>query len=204
MDIESLRCFVAVVETGSYTQAAKQVHRSQSAVSQKMQKLAEQTGKPLFIQVGRALELTEDSKFLLGYASHILSLHDDVIRQMQGSQQIIRPLQLGCPDDYAAHILPKIVTSIQAVVPNMPIQIHCNNSTNLQEMLAAGTIDTAIVSRSSAKVAGQYLEKSDGVWAFNGDGDKLAQTYRALGSVPLILFEKVASFIMLRCRGSVR
>ena len=194
MDIESLRCFIAVVETGSYSQAAKQVHRSQSAVSQKMHKLAQQTGKQLFTKAGRTLDITDDGKFLLGYASHIISLHDDVMRQMQDSIKIVRPLHLGCPDDYAQTILPKIVIAIQALIPNLPIQIHCNNSTNLQEMLAVGSIDTAIVSRSPSKVAGQYLEQSQGVWAFDGDSDRLKKEYNSLGCVPLILFEKSCHF----------
>ena len=112
MDIEALRCFIAVVETGSYTQAAEQVHRSQSAVSQKMQRLAEQTDKALFTKSGRQLELSEDGKFLLGYARHIISLHDDALRQLRDSKQIIRPLQLGCPDDYAQVVLPKMLAHI--------------------------------------------------------------------------------------------
>lgn len=194
MDIDALRCFIAVVETGSYTGAAKQVYRSQSAVSQKMNKLAEQTDKTLFIKSGRMLELTEDGKFLLGYARHIISLHDDVMRQMRDSKQIIRPLQLGCPDDYAELSLPKVVASIQACVPNLPIQVHCNNSTRLQEMLAAGTIDTAIVSRSSAQESGQYLQQSHGVWAFNGDSKTLGDHYENTKTVPLVLFEKSCHF----------
>ena len=194
MDIESLRCFIAVVETGSYTQAAKQIHRSQSAVSQKMHKLAEQASKPLFIQVGRGLELTEDGKFLLSYARHIISLYDDVMRQMQDSKQIVRPLRLGCPDDYAEHTLPKIVAQIQACVPNLALQIHCNNSTTMNKMLAQGEIDTAIVSRSAANISGYYLEEGQGVWAFNGDTDSLARTYAKTGQVPLVLFEQSCHF----------
>ena len=194
MDIECLRCFIAVVETGSYTAAAKQVHRSQSAVSQKMHKLAEQTDKTLFIQSGRALELTEDGKFLLSYARHIISLHDDALNQLRGSKQIIRPLQLGCPDDYAELILPKVVTSIQACVPNLSIQVHSHNSMRLRELLATGVLDLAIVSQSSAKEAGQYLQQSHGVWAFNGDSKRLAAHYEASKSVPLILFDESCHF----------
>ena len=194
MNIEALRCFVAVVETGSYTQAAEQVHRSQSAISQKMQKLCEQTGKALFIKSGRRLELTEDGKFLLGYARHIISLHDDVLRQLRDSKQITRPLQLGCPDDYAQVILPKVLAHIQTCVPNLPIHVHCHNSIRLREMLSAGTLDTAIVSRSSARTAGQFLQQDKGVWAFNGDKITLKRHYKSRCSVPLILFDESCHF----------
>ncbi|WP_217653321.1 LysR family transcriptional regulator [Vibrio aerogenes] len=38
MDIEALRSFIAFVETGSFTRTAKQVHRTQSAISMQMKK----------------------------------------------------------------------------------------------------------------------------------------------------------------------
>lgn len=194
MDIEALRCFVAVVETGSYTQAAEQMHRSQSAVSQKMQRLAEQTDKTLFIKSGRLLELSEDGKFLLGYARHIISLHDDALRQLRDSKQIIRPLQLGCPDDYAQVILPKVIQYIRARVPNLPIHIHCHNSIRLRELLSSGTLDAAIVSRSSAKEAGQFLQQDKGVWAFDGDLSRLAKNFVKDSIVPLVLFDESCHF----------
>lgn len=194
MDIEALRCFVAVVETGSYTQAAEQMHRSQSAVSQKMQRLAEQTDKALFIKSGRLLELSEDGKFLLGYARHIISLHDDALRQLRDSKQIIRPLQLGCPDDYAQVILPKVIQYIRARVPNLPIHIHCHNSIRLRELLSSGTLDAAIVSRSSAKEAGQFLQQDKGVWAFDGDLSRLAKNFVKDSIVPLVLFDESCHF----------
>lgn len=194
MDIESLRCFVAVVETGSYSQAAKQVHRSQSAVSQKMHKLADQTGKLLFLKVGRTHELTEDGKFLLGYARHIVSIHDDVMRQMRDSKTIIRPLRLGCPDDYVDQILPKVLQQIQQVVPDMPVTISCHNSLRLRQLLAQSELDIVVLSRGSAKEAGHFLEESQGIWAFNGNCRALQQAYKSKSSVALVLFDESCHF----------
>ena len=48
MDIDALRSFLAFIETGSFTRAAKQVHRTQAAVSMQMKKLEEDVGKCLF------------------------------------------------------------------------------------------------------------------------------------------------------------
>lgn len=194
MDIEALRCFIAVVETGSFTKAGKQVHRSQSAVSQKMQKLAEQSHKTLFIQTGRQLELTEDGKFLLGYARHIISLYDDAMRQLRDSGTIIRPLRLGCPDDYAEKILPKVLEQIQQVVPDMPVAVSCHNSLRLRELIASNELDIAVVSRGSAKEAGHFLEESQGIWAFNGNGKTLKILVSNNGSVPLVLFDESCHF----------
>lgn len=194
VDIEALRCFIAVVETGSYTQAAEQMCRSQSAVSQKMSKLAEQTDKSLFIKSGRVLELTEDGKFLLGYARHIISLHDDALRQLRDTHKISRPLQLGCPDDYAQIVLPKVIAHIRNCIPNLPIHIHCHSSMRLREMLSLNTLDTAIVSRASAKEAGQFLQQDKGVWAFNGDIEQLKEKYAKDNKASLVLFDESCHF----------
>ncbi len=194
MDIEALRCFIAVVETGSYTQAAEQVHRSQSAVSQKMTKLTEQADKTLFIKSGRKLELTEEGKFLLGYARHIISLHDDALGQLRGISKIVRPLELGCPDDYAQQVLPKVVAQIRACVPDLPIHIHCHNSMRLREMLDAGTLDVAIVSRLSAQEAGQFLQQDKGVWAFDGDTERLKANFDHMRKVSLVLIDESCHF----------
>lgn len=194
MDIETLRCFIAVVETGSYTQAAEQVHRSQSAVSQKMNKLTEQADKTLFIKSGRKLELTEEGKFLLGYARHIISLHDDALGQLRSTSQIVRPLQLGCPDDYAQQVLPKVVAQIRACVPDLPIHIHCHNSMRLREMLDAGTLDVAIVSRLSAQEAGQFLQQDKGVWAFDGDVESLRENFDQMRKISLVLIDESCHF----------
>lgn len=70
MEIDALRSFIAFVETGSFTDAGKQVFRSQSAISQQMKKLEEQTGKALFYKQGRQHGLTDEGKFLLTEVTH--------------------------------------------------------------------------------------------------------------------------------------
>jgi DNA-binding transcriptional LysR family regulator len=53
IDIEQLRTFVAIVETGSFTQAAEVVHKTQSAVSMQIKKLEERLERPIFARDGR-------------------------------------------------------------------------------------------------------------------------------------------------------
>lgn len=48
LDLELLRTFVAIVERDSFAAAAESVHRTQSAVTQQMQRLETQIGKTLF------------------------------------------------------------------------------------------------------------------------------------------------------------
>lgn len=55
MDIDALRSFLAFVETGSFTRAAKQINRTQSAFSAQMRKLEDELHVSLFEKEGRTL-----------------------------------------------------------------------------------------------------------------------------------------------------
>jgi DNA-binding transcriptional LysR family regulator len=50
LDINLLRTFVAVVESGSFTKASRAVFRSQAAVSMQVKRLEESIGQPLFVR----------------------------------------------------------------------------------------------------------------------------------------------------------
>ena len=58
IDVDQLRTFIAIVETGSFTKAAEVVHKTQSAVSMQMKRLEDLLGRPLFTRDGRASRFT--------------------------------------------------------------------------------------------------------------------------------------------------
>ena len=64
IDVDQLRTFIAIVETGSFTKAAEVVHKTQSAVSMQMKRLEERLERPIFARDGRASKLTEDGQRL--------------------------------------------------------------------------------------------------------------------------------------------
>ena len=75
IDVDQLRTFIAIVETGSFTKAADVVHKTQSAVSMQMKRLEERLDRAIFARDGRASKLTEDGERLLEYARQIGRAH---------------------------------------------------------------------------------------------------------------------------------
>lgn len=63
--IESVECFVRIVETGSFTKAAHELGLSRSAVSKSLSKLEEQLGKVLIKRTTRNIFLTEQGEAVL-------------------------------------------------------------------------------------------------------------------------------------------
>src|SRR3982074_1131793 len=62
LDVDQLRTFIAIAETGSFTRAADIVHKTQSAVSMQMKRLEERLDRAIFARDGRASKLTEDGE----------------------------------------------------------------------------------------------------------------------------------------------
>src|SRR6202035_2632451 len=101
LDIDLLRTFLAVVESGSFTKASRAVFRSQAAVSMQVKRLEESIGQPLFVRDTRNLELGQTGKALLPYARRLLNLHDETWTALV-QPEVQGQIMIGVPDDYIA------------------------------------------------------------------------------------------------------
>src|SRR4030095_2615403 len=72
LDIRMLRSLMSVVETGSITETARRLGRTQPAITLQLQRLEELTGKAIFIHEGRRLFLTAEGETVLSYARSII------------------------------------------------------------------------------------------------------------------------------------
>jgi hypothetical protein len=100
LDIDLLRTFVAVVESGSFTKASRAVFRSQAAVSMQVKRLEESIGQPLFVRDTRNLELGQTGKALLPYARRLLNLHDETWTALV-QPEVLGQIIIGAPDAIA-------------------------------------------------------------------------------------------------------
>jgi hypothetical protein len=108
LEIRVLRSLLAVIESGSVTEAARRLGRTQPAITLQLQRLEELIGKPLFTHEGRRMSLTPDGETVVTYARSILRLHDELLARML-SPDIQGDVVLGTPDLYAAFMLPDIL-----------------------------------------------------------------------------------------------
>src|SRR5260221_7751675 len=102
LDLDLLRSFVSVVDSGGFTRAGERVHRTQSTVSQQIKRLEEDVGQPLLIRNGKDVTPTEAGERLLSYARRLLSLAEearDVVAR-PGNEGAVR---LRGPRDFAAY-----------------------------------------------------------------------------------------------------
>jgi len=188
MDIDLLRAYIAVVDTGSLTRAARQVFRTQAALSMQMKRLEEQTGCSLFFKEGRNLELTQEGKQLVSYARRLLALHDEALGQLR-TESALPPLRIGSPDDYAQHLLPLVADAIQARHPDLQLQLTCASTSKLRPLLDEGALDLAILTRAVDNDEGHLLMHDRGIWIQHPDFDP-----RRHECLPLVLYEADCKF----------
>jgi molybdenum-dependent DNA-binding transcriptional regulator ModE len=101
LDLDLLRSFVHIAETGSFTRAGEIVGRTQSAVSMQMQRLEATTGKTLLLRgKGGLVRLTPEGSQILNYAQEILELNDSLLTVLQGQTPPSRMM----PEEYALPI----------------------------------------------------------------------------------------------------
>ncbi|MBI5112994.1 LysR substrate-binding domain-containing protein [Rhodoplanes serenus] len=163
LDVDQLRTFVVIAETGSFTRAAEVVHKTQSAVSMQMKRLEERIERPLFVRDGRVSKLTEDGERLLDYARRIVKLNVEAVAAF-GSEELTGRVRLGVPDDYADRYLPDIMARFSRVYPGVELTVFCEPSIELLGRVERNEIDIAIVTSSGVHRASEIFRQERLLW----------------------------------------
>ena len=170
IDIRVLRSFVSVVKTGSVTETARQLGRTQPAISFQIQKLEELTNKTLFRHEGRRQTLTDDGDLVLSYAKSILRLHDELLSRL-ASPDIEGHVVLGTPDLYAAFVLPAILNRFRKAFPRVQVELRCALSTPLVGLVRRGEVDLALVTRMEGFAGGKVVGQEQLIWMTGTDSE---------------------------------
>ena len=151
LDLDLLRTFVAVADLNTFAAAAAAVCRTQSAVSQQMQRLEQLVGKELFARHGRNKLLTEHGIQLLGYARKILRFNDEACMSLMFSN-LQGVLTLGASDESADTILPFLLNRISSVYPKLALDVSVKRNAFMVEMLKENEVDLVVTTHRP----GQY------------------------------------------------
>ncbi|WP_375171001.1 LysR family transcriptional regulator [Marinobacter sp.] len=162
LQMDWLKCFVAVVDAGSLSAAAPEVHRSQSAVSMQLKKLEAALQCQLLLRGPRQHQLTPEGQKLLGYARRMLDLHAEAQSAFHG-RELTGRIRLGVPDDYAAKYLTPALKRFAPHHGSVEIELNCEQSTALIPRVATGDLDLALVSRDHDR-QGTLLFHEPMVW----------------------------------------
>ncbi|WP_029008981.1 LysR substrate-binding domain-containing protein [Azospirillum halopraeferens] len=168
LEIDLLRAFVAVAETGSFTAAAGVVGRSQSAVSQKVLRLEEILQRRVFDRTSRALSLTRDGERLLVAARRMLEFNDSVVRGLR-EPDAAGTLRLGICEDFIPGELPKLLARFSRLYPNLHIDLMTGLSCSLLDAYDGGRLDAVIAKKDGNARRGRVIWREPLVWLAAAD-----------------------------------
>ncbi|MCB1446887.1 MAG: LysR family transcriptional regulator [Rhizobiaceae bacterium] len=143
LELDVMKTFIAIAETGNFTTAAEAVFRTPSAVSMQIKKLEETLGVPLFRRDARSVSLTHHGEMLLSFAKRLIALNNEavsrfVVPEMNGI------VKLGAPDDIGELVLPGILSHLSETWPQLAIDVTIESSANLHRAVEDGRLDLAI------------------------------------------------------------
>lgn len=179
LELDLLRSFAAVADTGSFTAAANLVARTQSAVSMQIKRLEEVLGRRVFERSSRSLELTTDGALLLDYARRMLELNDESLRRI-ARPPVTGRARLGVTEYFVPNEVPRILARFAAAHPGVQLDVRMGLSRDLRVELDAGRLDAAIV-RLDANSKADPIWKEPQHWVA-AEGLEIGK-----GAVPLVV-----------------
>ena len=143
LDMDLVRCFVAVAENGGFTAAGKRLNLSQSAVSLKIQRLENLLDRRVFSRTSRSLELTAEGEILLNYAGRLLALNKEILERI-GEPAIEAIVRVGVVEYFGQQFLPGLLAQFKQGRPNVRLSVEVGMSQDLVNALAEGKFDFVI------------------------------------------------------------
>ncbi|SOD90154.1 LysR family transcriptional regulator [Streptomyces sp. Ag109_G2-15] len=146
MELRELRAFVAVVEEGGLSAAARRLHVSQPALSQTVSGLERQVGVRLLVRGSTGVHATEAGTALLGEARAVLARHDQALRVMAGyAGPGSGALRIGIPLELPAGLLDPALAELAVAHPDTRVQVRHLSTAEQLEALRAGELDVGLL-----------------------------------------------------------
>ncbi len=171
LDLDVLRTLIATQQLGAMNRAADKIGRSQSAVSQQIQKLENRLGQPLFRKHGRGRVLTDAGEVLLAYAQRMIELNDEAVAVISGIK-VKGVVRFGFSGDFAQTWLPMALQQFKLAYPNIRIEATVERNASLLERLEKGQLDLCVVLSGKVSVHAQVLSSVPMAW-IGGNGHRV-------------------------------
>ncbi|MHB1421831.1 MAG: selenium metabolism-associated LysR family transcriptional regulator [Gemmataceae bacterium] len=145
-----LETFATAAELSSFTAAAKALHLTQAAVSQRIAALESDLGVSLFRRQGGRVLLTEAGQRLHGYARRILDLHREARQEVAGRPvPLTGELSLAASSVPGEHLLPQLLAIFQQRHPHIRVHATVADSEAVLSRIERGQAHLGLVGMKS-------------------------------------------------------
>lgn len=145
LDPSLLPTFLAVIEAGRISAAARAVHLSQPAITARIRRLEESVGAPLLLRSVQGVRPTPAGERLADYARRIGRLVDEAQRAVASEQVVRGKLRLAVSTTIAAHVLPPVLGRFRERYPGTLLQLKVGNTEEVIEAVREGAFPLGLV-----------------------------------------------------------
>ena len=145
MQISNLEVFLLVAEMKSLSKAAKLLHLSQPAVSNKIHMIEEQLDITLFDRSPYGVTLTDAGQTFYQYAKDILHVYRKMMENLHKTEQGNQRIVIGAESVIGNYFIPCKIAHFKENFPMIDIKIVTTDRANLLEQLEKGEVDLACI-----------------------------------------------------------
>ena len=145
MDLQQLRCFVAVAEELHFGKAAGRLHMLPAALGRHVRMLEEEVGARLLERTTRNVALTVEGALFLDEARSLLRQAETLTTRFQERRRSRATLKVGAIDSAAAGLVPLVLHDFRTKRPDVAVQLIENKTIRLLPRLLSGSVDLAFV-----------------------------------------------------------
>ena len=145
LTLRQLNAFLVVHKTGSFTKAAEELHLTQSALSGLIKELENNIGLRLFDRTTRQLQLSENGKNLLPYASKVINEMSNLSDEIESLKNLEKGrIRIGITQQLASTEFPNIIAKFNQKYPNIEVFITDSGVEKIQELVENSEVDFGI------------------------------------------------------------
>lgn len=146
MDLNNIKAFVSVADTGSFSLSAEALYITQPAVSKRIAAMENAISTKLFDRIGKRIILTEAGTTILPKCRLILSTLDDTTKLIHNlSGQVTGTLSIGTSHHIGLHHLPPVIRQYVRQYSDVEMDVHFQSSEQVCEMVISGELELGII-----------------------------------------------------------
>lgn len=146
MEFRQLQHFVAIVETGSISAAARRLYLAQPAISASIKKLENELNMPLLHRRERGVSLTEAGHQFLQHAKQILQQAKDAKLVMQAIEGLDQgEVEIGVPPMLGSYFFPPLIMAFKHQYPALGLNIIDSGTRRIRKKLLDGDLELGVV-----------------------------------------------------------
>ena len=148
MTLTELRYIDMLARERHFGRAAEKCHVSQPTLSVALKKVEQRYGVTLFERSTADVRLTPIGEQIARQAARVLEEASRLKEiAMLGKDPLVGALRLGVIYTIAPYLLPRLIPSLHAIAPKMPMYLQENFTVNLTEQLRRGELDVIVVAQ---------------------------------------------------------